>query len=96
MPVVNPPQPAEANAQLSTLCITLRNTFDAITDFAQWMSNATLTELQTIFGVDAASAQTIQSTVGNLSHLADVYRGDATQTPALDFEANSSPFWQGK
>ena len=96
MPVVNPPTEAEANSQLSTLTITLREVFSDITDFAQWLSNASLSDIETIFGVDATQAAIIQSTVGNLSHLADVYRGDSTQATALDFEANSSPFWQGK
>ena len=87
--------PASLALRLSNYTTGLRDLFDKIDDFSQWLSNLQIADIETAFNVSAADAAVIQSTVGNLESLSKAYQGLGTITPAFNFKANSSALWGG-
>jgi hypothetical protein len=88
--------PAGLNAQIGSFAVGLRSMFDAIDNFMGWFETLQLTDIESLFGVSADNAAVIQSSMGNLEALSQVYQGNATQPATLNFKANSAILWGGQ
>jgi hypothetical protein len=87
---------AQVNATAGSLALNLRAAMQAIVNFQAWLAaTQTAATLETL-GFSPADAATIISSVGNMSTLASVYTGAATQPATFNYEANSNALWGGQ
>jgi hypothetical protein len=92
-----PTSQQQINAQVTAMCVDLRNDFQDIVNFYTWLNavgGATFLEnMPQPF--DSADAAVIVSTVGNLAALAAIYAGGAA-SQTFNYEANTEILWSGQ
>jgi hypothetical protein len=88
--------PAQLNSQIGNIALALRNDFANLANFVDWFNTQnTLAAIETNFGLSPADAATMQSAVGNLQTLMNIYAG--TAAPAeFDYRDNSAILWGGQ
>lgn len=93
----NQPSLAQVNQTAGSLAVQLRNLFEQVVDFNEWLSAfGGAAELESALGFTAADASTIISTIGNLFTLAGIYNGTGTQATVFNYSANSQALWGGQ
>jgi hypothetical protein len=88
--------PGSLNATAGNLVVAIRNDMDRLADFITWFNTLQLADIETLFGLSAADAATMQATIGNHGTLLALYNGTATLAAALNFRANGAPLWGGQ
>jgi hypothetical protein len=95
----NIPTPAQANQQIGNIVLGLRNNFQSLSDFVAWFNATcnTLALVESVFGLSAADAATMQAVVGNLGSFLEIWDGVTYTGPALpfNFQVNSAVLWGG-
>lgn len=75
----NQQDPATLNAQLSALALQTRNLMQALKNYTQWFNQLGLTNVETLFTLDAADAQSVTLLVNYLTALQEIYYGQLQQ-----------------
>lgn len=90
------PNLAQINQQIGGLTLGLRDTFQAVLNFNNWLSaNGGATFLEAL-GMDTQDAATVVSTYGNLAVLAGIWLGMGTQQAEFNYYANTEALWGGQ
>jgi hypothetical protein len=91
----NQSTPAQLNSQIGNIALALRNDFSNLANFIAWFNTQnTLAAIESNFGLSAADAATMQSSVGNLQTLLGVWLGTAS-TNNFDYKDSSAILWGG-
>jgi hypothetical protein len=78
--VIGPvPGPAQLNAQLQGFSLLLRNFGETITNYTEWFNQLATADVATYFGVTTDQAAEIQTMVGYMNTLGQVYLGQVQQ-----------------
>jgi hypothetical protein len=103
MTLGNATSPGQLNAQVGSFATQLRDLLTDIGNFTLWFSGLALTDVETLFGLSAADAATMQTKVAYLANINGVYMGTIQQggtggTGAILFNFNSglSSLWGGQ
>jgi hypothetical protein len=97
MTVGSQPNPAQIQANLTSMFVNIRNDFTIITDYNNWIVGSGGQTFLTNAGIAVADAQTDISSLGNMANLAAVYQGTAAViSPNFNYAANTYPFWGGQ
>jgi hypothetical protein len=92
----NQPSLTQVNQASGSLAVQLRNTFDQVAMFNEWLAAfGGASALESQLGFTSADAATIISTMGNLAALGAIYNG-GTPGAAFDYMANSQSLWGGQ
>jgi hypothetical protein len=83
------------NQQAGNLAVNLRNDFQNIINFNQWLNSYGASNLEAL-GMSTADTSTLISTFGNLANLAQIYIGAASAPTTFNFQANSEALWGGQ
>jgi hypothetical protein len=92
----NQPSVGGVNSAVAAFALNLRNTFQQITDFNNWISAYGGASALVTLGFSSGDAATIVSAMGNLATLANVANGTATQATAFNYIANTEGLWGGQ
>jgi hypothetical protein len=90
------PTQAQVNQNAGALALNLRSAMQAIVNFQAWLAATQTAASLEALGFSAADAATLISSVGNMSTLASIYAGTATQPATFNYEANSNALWGGQ
>jgi hypothetical protein len=90
-----PGSTGQINAQVTAMCLALRNDFQNVLNFSGWLAAIGGAAFLESIGFTAADAAVVVSTVGNLAALAAVYQGGAPGA-ALNYSANGEILWGGQ
>ena len=89
------PNLGSINQTAGQLAINLRNDFQAVLNFDNWLNaNGGATFLEGL-GMTSEDAGTIVSTYGNLAVLAGLWLGQGTQQSEFNYYANTETLWGG-
>lgn len=88
--------PATLNATVGQLATSWRTLSQQTKDFVTWANALTLAQIETLFGLSAADAATMQTFLGWLTNLEGVYFGTAIVNPAFNFDNALSIAWGGQ
>ena len=89
------PNLGNINQQLGQLAINLRNDFQSVVNFNNWLTaNGGASFLQEL-GMTEVDANTVVSTYGNLAVLAGIWLGVGTQQAEFNYYANTEALWGG-
>lgn len=81
--------PAQLNATAANMALQLRNLMTSIRNFQQWFSQLSTGDVESLFGLSAADAATMQTMINYMYNVAGVYYGTVFQ--GGDGTANSLP-----
>lgn len=104
MSVLGPvPAPAQLNAQLQGFALLLRNYGETISNYNEWFTQLETADVATYFGVTSDQAAEIQTMVGYMNTLAQIYLGQVQQggsggsgATMFDFNDALSSLWGGQ
>jgi hypothetical protein len=88
------PSTAQVNSQMAAMALALRNDFQSITNFSNWLNTVQVAGLEAM-GFSAQDAAIIISSAGNMASLAAIYQGGAPGA-AFNYMANTYPLWGGQ
>lgn len=90
------PSLAIINQQIGGLTLGLRDNFQSVLNFNNWLTANGGTTFLEALGMTTEDAQTVVSTYGNLSVLAGIWLGQGTQQAQFNYYANSEALWGGQ
>jgi hypothetical protein len=70
---------SQVNAQAGGYCLSLRNLFDQIQNFQQWLAAQSDTAMEAL-GYSAGDLSTLRAAVADLNGLAQIYQGHTVTT----------------
>lgn len=92
----NQPSVSGINGTVSGFALNLRNTFEEIVNFNNWLSAYGGASALVTLGFSSGDAAVIVSSIGNLATLANVANGTATQPSTFNYIANTQDLWGGQ
>lgn len=90
------PSLAVINQQIGGLTLALRNDFQSVLNFNNWLSANGGASLLVELGMSTQDAATVVSTYGNLAVLAGIWLGMGTQQAEFNYYANTEALWGGQ
>lgn len=84
------------NNQIGQLAINLRNDFQSVLNFNNWLTAAGGATFLEGLGMSSEDAATVVSTYGNLAVLAGIWLGMGTQQAEFNYYANTEGLWGGQ
>lgn len=87
---------AQINQQVGTLAIGLRENFQSILNFNNWLTSSGGATYLEALGMTTQDAAVVVSTYGNLAVLAGIWLGMGTQQAEFNYYANTEALWGGQ
>lgn len=90
------PSLSQINQQVGGLALGLRDNFQQILNFNNWLTASGGATYLEGLGMTTQDAQTVVSTYGNLAVLAGIWLGMGTQQAEFNYYANTEALWGGQ
>lgn len=90
------PNLTSVNQQVGALTIGLRDNFQGILNFNNWLTSSGGATYLEALGMTTQDAATVVSTYGNLAVLAGIWLGMGTQQAEFNYYANTEALWGGQ
>lgn len=90
------PSLAQINQQIGGLALSLRNDFQSVLNFNNWLTSSGGATYLEALGMTTQDAAVVVSTYGNLAVLAGIWLGMGTQQAEFNYYANTEALWGGQ